>query len=104
MHSSPPQQGETLLKYPSLVYKEWGLHDSTRLVNKMPECRDGTVYGCGSTEHGQLPYLRYAPEGGSEGADEASMSASELENLPARNEITIPTRLRLPVRQVSLRP
>ena len=27
------------------------------------------------------------------------MSAAELEDIPARNEITIPTRLRLPVRQ-----
>jgi hypothetical protein len=62
------------------------------------------VYGCGSTEHGQLPYLRYSREGRSEGTDEASMSAAELENLPARNEITIPTRLRLPVRQVCSRP
>lgn len=60
------------------------------------------MYGCGSTEHGQLPYLRYSQDGSSEGLQEASMSAAELENIPARNEITIPTRLRLPVRQVCL--
>ena len=62
-------------------------------------CRDGTVYGCGSTEHGQLPYLRYSQDGSSDGPEAASMSAAELEDIPARNEITIPTRLRLPVRQ-----
>ena len=61
--------------------------------------RDGTVYGCGSTEHGQLPYLRYSQDGSSDGVEGVSMSAAELENIPARNEITIPTRLRLPVRQ-----
>ena len=57
------------------------------------------MYGCGSTEHGQLPYLRYSQDGSSDGQEAASMSAAELEDIPARNEITIPTRLRLPVRQ-----
>ena len=57
------------------------------------------MYGCGSTEHGQLPYLRYSQDGSSDGPEAASMSAAELEDIPARNEITIPTRLRLPVRQ-----
>ena len=62
-------------------------------------CRDGTVYGCGSTEQGQLPYLRFSQDGSADSLEEASMSAAELENIPARNEITIPTQLRLPVRQ-----
>ena len=73
-----------------------------RRFNSLPPhdfFRDGTVYGCGSTEHGQLPYLRYSQDGSSDGVEGASMSAAELENIPARNEITIPTRLRLPVRQ-----
>lgn len=57
------------------------------------------MYGCGSTEHGQLPYLRFSQDGSADSLEEASMSAAELENIPARNEITIPTLLRLPVRQ-----
>ena len=84
--------------------QDLGVAQLHRTLNEVPDCRDGTVHGCGSTEHGQLPYLRYSREGGSEGADEASMSAAELENLPARNEITIPTGLRLPVRQACFRP
>lgn len=49
-------------------------------------CRDGLVYGCGSTEFGQLPYLRHSLGAGqSDGDDDA----------PARGEITVPTRLRL---------
>ena len=66
---------------------------------KLAACRDGKVYGCGSTEHGQLPYLRFSQDGSADSLEEASMSAAELENVPARNEITIPTQLRLPVRQ-----
>ena len=60
-------------------------------INLMLCCRDGVVYGCGSTEYGQLPYLRYSGgAGASDGDDEA----------PERGEITVPTRLRLPFLQV----
>jgi hypothetical protein len=47
--------------------------------------RDGTVYGCGSTKHGQLPYLKFS---------------SDDEKLQARNEITQATKLKLPMLQV----
>ncbi len=47
--------------------------------------RDGTVYGCGSTRHGQLPYLKFS---------------SDDEKLQARNEITQATKLKLPMLQV----
>lgn len=81
------------------------MHVSFRECSLRAGCvvyRDGTVYGCGSTEHGQLPYLRYSQDGSADSLQEASMSAAELENVPARNEITIPTQLRLPVRQACL--
>ncbi|KAK9909040.1 hypothetical protein WJX75_006403 [Coccomyxa subellipsoidea] len=67
-------------------------------------CRDGTVYGCGSTEHGQLPYLKFA--GGQEGSasddESADMSAevgADMDAPQPRNEITIPTQLRMPFLQ-----
>ena len=47
--------------------------------------RAGTVYGCGSTRHGQLPYLKFS---------------SDDEKMQARNEITQATRLKLPMLQV----
>jgi len=50
-------------------------------------CRDGTAYGCGSTRHGQLPYLKFS---------------SDDEKLQARNEITQATKLKLPMLQVIL--
>ena len=61
------------------------------------------MYGCGSTEHGQLPYLKFA--GGQEGSasedDDASADVdADLDALQPRNEITIPTQLRLPFLQV----
>ena len=69
--------------------------------------RDGTVYGCGLTEHGQLPFLRFSKSGGAdsssssedEGARAAPASARG-DGAHTRNEITIPTRLRLPFVQV----
>lgn len=66
-------------------------------------CRDGTVYGCGSTEHGQLPYLKFA--GGQEGSSSDEEGAADADadvdaGLQPRNEITIPTQLRLPFLQV----
>lgn len=73
--------------------------EASSFMWKVAGCRDGIVYGCGSTEHGQLPYLRFSQDGSADSLEEASMSAAELENIPARNEITIPTQLRLPVRQ-----
>lgn len=63
------------------------------------------MYGCGSTEHGQLPYLKFA--GGQEGSasddESADMSAevgADVDALQPRNEITIPTQLRMPFLQV----
>lgn len=55
-------------------------------------CRDGTVYGCGSTHHGQLPYLKFSSLGG-------DLSSSHEPGEP-RNEITQATCLKLPILQV----
>ena len=63
--------------------------------------RDGAVYGCGLTEHGQLPYLRSGLPGGRSGAahsDAAGGSGGE-DDEPGRCEVTIPTRLSLPFLQ-----
>lgn len=54
-------------------------------------CRDGMVYGCGSTEYGQLPYLRFSSGAGASDNDD---------DAPERGEITVPTRLRLQFLQV----
>ena len=55
--------------------------------------RDGTVFGCGSTKHGQLPYLKFASpsEDGEDALDE---------HQKATDEITQATRLKLPILQV----
>ena len=55
--------------------------------------RDGTVFGCGSTKHGQLPYLKFASpsEDSDDGLDE---------HQKATDEITQATRLKLPILQV----
>ena len=68
------------------------------------------MYGCGLTEHGQLPFLRYSrsavldgsssSSGGSDGEEE-SEGAGAAGPKP-RDEITIPTRLRLPFLQASV--
>lgn len=58
-------------------------------------CRDGFVYGCGSTKHGQLPYLKFSSlEGPAEGV-------SRDDNDQPRNEVTQASRLKLPILQVS---
>ena len=59
-------------------------------------CRDGTLYGCGSTEYGQLPYLKFAGPSGSDGGDSSDM---DVESREPRNEVTVPTRLALPFLQ-----
>lgn len=56
--------------------------------------RDGTVFGCGSTKHGQLPYLKFASP------SEDSEDALD-EHQKATDEITQATRLKLPILQVS---
>lgn len=64
-------------------------------------CRDGTVYGCGLTEHGQLPYLRSGlphVQRARDSADGAGSSGGEGDE-PGRCEVTIPTRLGLPFLQ-----
>ena len=66
--------------------------------------RDGSVYGCGSTEYGQLPYLRFAAqqgEGYEEEAGPAEGSSDEGDREP-RDEVTCPTRLKLPFLQVQI--
>ena len=70
--------------------------------------RDGVVYGCGLTEHGQLPFLRFSRsaivDGSSSGSSDGEEEAEGAEMAgPAkpRDEITIPTRLRLPFLQVN---
>ncbi len=67
-----------------------------------PPRRDGTVYGCGLTAHGQLPYLRSGAARGGGGADGAASSSGEDD--PRRCEVTIPTRLSLPFLQQQARP
>ena len=49
------------------------------------------MYGCGSTEHGELPYLRFSGGAGDSDCDDDSLP---------RSEICVPTRLRLPFLQV----
>ena len=59
------------------------------------------MYGCGLTEHGQLPYLRSGRAGGRGGAarSDAAGSSSGEGDEPGRCEVTIPTRLSLPFLQ-----
>ncbi len=60
------------------------------------KCRDGTVYGCGSTEFGQLPYLKFtAGAAGTEPALPHSMDQDGEPSHQTRNEVTVPTRLNL---------
>ena len=73
--------------------------------------RDGTVYGCGLTEHGQLPFLKFSKSGGADSSsssedegEDAELAAARGEGNNTRNEITIPTRLRLPFVQVQALP
>ncbi|KAL3132600.1 hypothetical protein ABBQ32_009129 [Trebouxia sp. C0010 RCD-2024] len=59
-------------------------------------CRDGTVYGCGSTEYGQLPYLKFTA--GAAGTEPALPNALDQDGEPSRHtrsEVTVPTRLNL---------
>lgn len=59
-------------------------------------CRDGTVYGCGSTEYGQLPYLKFTA--GAAGTEPALPNAVDQDGEPShhtRNEVTVPTKLNL---------
>ena len=59
-------------------------------------CRDGTVYGCGSTEHGQLPYLKFTA--GAAGTEPTLPNAVDQDGEPSqhtRNEVTVPTKLNL---------
>lgn len=59
-------------------------------------CRDGTVYGCGSTEHGQLPYLKFtAGAAGTEPALPHSLDQDSEPSQPTRSEVTVPTKLNL---------
>ena len=58
--------------------------------------RDGTVYGCGSTEYGQLPYLKFTA--GAAGTEPALPNALDQDGEPSqhtRSEVTVPTRLNL---------
>ena len=67
-----------------------------RLERRSCLSRDGSVYGCGSTQHGQLPYLKFSsPVGGI-----ADDNDSGDEHRQPRNEITQATRLKLPFLQV----
>ena len=66
------------------------------LSHDVSPCRDGTLYGCGSTEYGQLPYLKFAGPSGSDGGDSSDM---DVESREPRNEVTVPTRLALPFLQ-----
>lgn len=59
-------------------------------------CSDGTVYGCGSTEHGQLPYLKFtAGAAGTEPALPHSLDQNGEPSQQTRNEVTVPTKLNL---------
>lgn len=68
-------------------------------------CRDGNVYGCGSTKHGQLPSLRFGNgQPGVEIEEDGlgsphSEDSQDAEQRPPRNEMTVPTKLRLPFMQ-----
>ncbi|KAK9819719.1 hypothetical protein WJX72_001643 [[Myrmecia] bisecta] len=63
-------------------------------------CKDGHVYGCGSTAYGQLPYLKYAcGPGVSEASESEDSPRTEGAKARERNEITTPTRLKLPFLQ-----
>ena len=57
--------------------------------------RDGAVFGCGSTKHGQLPFLKFSQPDG----DGSSMNQM-VESSTPRDEITQATCLRLPLMQV----
>jgi len=60
------------------------------------ERSDGTVYGCGSTEYGQLPYLKFtAGAAGTEPALPHSMDQDGEPSHQTRNEVTVPTKLNL---------
>ncbi len=59
-------------------------------------CSDGTVYGCGSTENGQLPYLKFtAGAAGTEPALPHSLDQDGEPSQQTRNEVTVPTKLNL---------
>ena len=54
------------------------------------------MYGCGSTEFGQLPYLKFtAGAAGTEPALPHSMDHDGEPSHQTRNEVTVPTRLNL---------
>ena len=55
-------------------------------------CSDGTVYGCGSTEYGQLPYLKFTA--GAAGTEPAQPHDMDTDG-DSRNEVTVPTTLSL---------
>ena len=68
-------------------------------------CRDGNVYGCGSTKHGQLPSLRFGNGQPGVQVEEDGLGSphsddsQDAEQRPPRNEMTVPTKLRLPFMQ-----
>ena len=54
------------------------------------------MYGCGSTEYGQLPYLKFTA--GAAGTEPALPNAVDQDGAPSqhtRNEVTVPTKLNL---------
>ncbi|KAK9818463.1 hypothetical protein WJX74_005654 [Apatococcus lobatus] len=68
-------------------------------------CGDGSVYGCGSTKHGQLPSLRFGNGQPGVEIDDDGMGSPRsddsqgVEQQQPRNEMTVPTKLRLPFMQ-----
>ena len=69
------------------------------------------MYGCGLTKHGQLPFLKFSKSGGADSSsssedegEDAELAAARGDGTSTRNEITIPTRLRLPFVQVEAPP
>ena len=54
------------------------------------------MYACGSTEFGQLPYLKFtAGAAGTEPALPHSLDQDSESSHPTRNEVTVPTKLNL---------
>ena len=81
------------LSVPSVLPSNFSLK---AVINLSVLCRDGTVYGCGSTEYGQLPYLKFTA--GAAGTEPALPNAVDQDGEPShhtRNEVTVPTKLNL---------
>lgn len=68
------------------------VHNITHLQQLCYCCSDGTVYGCGSTEYGQLPYLKFTA--GAAGTEPAQPHDMDTDG-DSRNEVTVPTKLNL---------